>query len=100
MQRDDINSFLKKTPGWCEISYINNMENNSMQIREYLLAWIFASIHNEHGFSLSVSQKGYSMFNDKIFLELIDRSRKELSKGYYKFIYKKLKRAIKLTIGK
>ena len=57
-QQRGIGSFLKMAPGWCEISYLNKMEIGEMTLREYLLAWVFASLSSEHGFALFVAKEG------------------------------------------
>ncbi len=95
-QQRGIGSFLKMAPGWCEISYLNKMEIGEMTLREYLLAWVFASLSSEHGFALFVAKKGYELFGDKLLLNLQNKSLKELSSGYFHLSFKLLKRIARL----
>ena len=96
LQRRSIGSFLKIAPGWCEISYLNKMDDEKMTLREYLLAWVFASINAEHGFALSVTKKAYDRFGDNFILKLQKESRRRLSDGYFRFGIKVLKHIFKL----
>jgi len=95
-QQRSIESFLKMAPGWCEISYLNKMEQSEMTLREYLLAWVFASLNAENGFALFVANKGYELFGDKLLLKLRNKSMKELSSGYFHLSFKLLKRIARL----
>ena len=95
-QQRGIGSFLKMAPGWCEISYLNKMEQSEMTLREYFLAWVFASLSAEHGFALFVAKKGYELFGDKLLLNLQNKSMKELSSGYFHLSFKLLKRIARL----
>ena len=83
-------------PGWCEISYLNKMEQSEMTLREYFLAWVFASLNAEHGFALFVAKKGYELFADKLLLNLQNKSMKKLSSGYHHLFLKLLKRLANL----
>jgi hypothetical protein len=91
-QQRSIGSFLKMAPGWCEISYLNKMEQSEMTLREYFLAWVFASLSSEHGFALFVSKKGFELFGENLLLILQKESRRKLSEGYFRLGYNYLKR--------
>lgn len=91
MQRRSIGSFLKTAPGWCEISYLNTLQSGTNSCRGYLLAWIFSTIKNEHGFALSVARLGAAKFQDELFNDLYAFSRKSLSNGYPRFAVKVIK---------
>ena len=95
-QQRGIGSFLKMAPGWCEISYLNKMEIGEMTLREYLLAWVFASLSSEHGFALFVSKKGFELFGENLLLILQKESRRKLSEGYFRLGYNYLKRIARL----
>ena len=84
LQSKSIDSFLKMAPGWCEISYINNLENDNLSRRDLLLSWVFSSIKEEHGFALRAAKIGLIKFNEKLFDELINSSKNSLSTGYIK----------------
>ena len=95
-QQRGIGSFLKMAPGWCEISYLNKMEIGEMTLREYLLAWVFASLSSEHGFALFVSKKGFELFGENLLIVLQKESRRKLSEGYFRLGYNYLKRIARL----
>ena len=91
-QQRGIGSFLKMATGWCEISYLNKMEQSEMTLREYFLAWVFASLSAEHGFALFVSKKGFELFGENLLIVLQKESRRKLSEGYFRLGYNLLKR--------
>jgi len=68
----------KDSPCWCEISYINDMKSSQLGLRENLLAWVFSSILEQHGFALGIARKGSSS-EDPIFGELYEYSLSNLS---------------------
>lgn len=101
LSQRSIGSFLKSAPGWCEIAYINTMESQDLTRREWLLAWLFASIKQEHGFALYVARLGANKFDDEFFDELYAISSRYLSPGYIKYaagmickISKRIRRSI------
>ena len=47
----------KSSPGWCEISYINDMKSSQLGLRENLLAWVFSTILEQHGFALGIANR-------------------------------------------
>ncbi len=102
LQRRFISSFLKSTPGWSEISYINNLTNTAISCREYLLAWVFSTIKCEHGFGLHVARNGAIKFKEPLFSELYDISRNSLStaSGFFKVAIRAYKKVLrKLSSG-
>jgi hypothetical protein len=99
IQRRSIGSFLKEAPGWCEITYLNSLHNDDNSCREYLLAWIFASLIGEHGFALHTAEKGAFKFQEPLFSELCTASSKALSSGYLKFAVKAVSKIARFLIG-
>jgi hypothetical protein len=97
LQRRSIGSFLKTAPGWCEISYLNTFDKN-MELREYLLAWVFSSIKKEHGFALHLAKIGRIKFNETLFDEMSLSSRKSLSKGYHNLAAKAIKKIVTIVL--
>lgn len=83
VQKKALGSFLKISPGWCEISYLNTMISDDASIRQYLLAWLFSTLDGENGFALLISQKGLELFGDPLFLVLEKKSRSQLNSGYF-----------------
>lgn len=99
LQSKSIDSFLKMAPGWCEISYINNLENDNLSRRDLLLSWVFSTIKEEHGFALRAAKIGLIKFNEKLFNELINSSKKSLSSGYIKLGRKIINKIGGIIIG-
>lgn len=77
-QLHSISWWHKSAPGWCEVSYLNTLDDPSLGCREYLLAWTFATTKGEHGFALHVANLGEDKFGDPIFSKLRSFSRKRL----------------------
>ncbi|MBK8569139.1 MAG: hypothetical protein IPN81_03720 [Nitrosomonadales bacterium] len=92
LQRRSLDSFLKMAPGWCEISYINKFDSDSLGLREYLLGWVFSSINAEHGFALHLAKAGQKKFGEPLFSEMVEESLKCLSHGYFRVGLKALRK--------
>ena len=100
IQKRSLGSFLKTAPGWCEITYINTLNSDDhLSIRQYLLAWLFSTLHGEHGFGLFVARKGFEKYKDPIFLLLQKESYRKLSRGYLNFLKKVLIRLMPLKFN-
>jgi hypothetical protein len=100
IHKRSLGSFLKTAPGWCEITYINTLNSDDhLSIRQYLLAWLFSTLHGEHGFGLFVARKGFEKYKDPIFLLLQKESYRKLSRGYLNFLKKVLIRLMPLKFN-
>jgi len=76
---------VKKSPGWGEMVFFNDITNNKyFTIRDYLLAWIFATIEEQHPYALNLANEGLYKFQDKIFSELIHYSIKQMKMSIIK----------------
>lgn len=56
--------------GWTEMSYLNNGLSDKLELRDYLLLWIFSTVKNQHGFAYEIACMGKDRFNDNIFAKL------------------------------
>ncbi|MGB5848610.1 MAG: hypothetical protein WBH40_08995, partial [Ignavibacteriaceae bacterium] len=52
--------------------------------REYLLAWVFATIEKKHSFALVVAKKGIERFKEIIFEEMEKKSIKFMKRDILK----------------
>jgi hypothetical protein len=68
----------KDSPCWCEISYINDMRSSKLGLRENLLAWVFSTMLEQHGFALGIARRG-SYSGESFFCELYESSLAKLS---------------------
>lgn len=71
-----LRSGTADSPGWTEMSYLNDGSEKSFGVREYLLLWVFATIKNQHGFAFDLAVKGEKRFSDGIFSELRNETEK------------------------
>lgn len=99
LQRQFISSFLKMAPGWCEISYLNKFDTEIMGLREYLLGWVFSSIHKEYGFALYLAKEGKARFTEPLFDEMLLSSRRALTGGYYKLAMRAFDKFVRFIAG-
>jgi hypothetical protein len=76
----------KMSPGWAEVAYLNSMSGNDFTKRDYLLAWVCASIRRQHGFALELACVGQRRFNDVIFSRLGECSVRKIRGGYFNFL--------------
>lgn len=75
----------KKTPGWAEMIYLNKMQNSVFTSREFLLAWLFATLQEHHDLAYVYADKANGKFKDEIFQELKLYSEKKLRNNIYTF---------------
>jgi hypothetical protein len=65
-------------PGWAELGYINAADAQYFGEREYLLAWLFATVQDNHDVALSYAEKAKTRFNSLIFNDLQKHSIEKL----------------------
>jgi len=80
-------SVNKSSPAWCEVSFINKFETNTIKTkRNYLLGILFSIIKNQLAFALKLSYEANEIYNDQIFsylikqIDTIYKRKKSLSK--------------------
>ena len=98
IQQRFIDSFIRTSPGWCEIAYMNTFHSLSSK-RDYLLGWVFAMILEEYGFALGLAKKGEDLFVEKIFSEMKVAALKAIQKGYIRLAGNVIRRTIYKLIG-
>ena len=76
-----ISYFLKTSPGWCEIDYLNDFDEISSE-RDLLLGWVIASVKNEFGFAIKIAKKGASNTDNKLFKPMLEFSKNSLSRRF------------------
>jgi hypothetical protein len=97
LQQRQPGSFLKTAPGWCEISYLNDCESPELGEREVMLAWVFASVKEHHGFALQLAQAGTSRFHNSLFNDMSVESKRRIAMNYTSVIkggWRKLARRV------
>jgi hypothetical protein len=72
----------KESPGWAEISCLNDMKDKNLSKREYLLMWVIAELKKQRGFAYSVADTGYKIFRDSVFKEMSDFTLKQSENEY------------------
>lgn len=78
-----IKESLKKAPGWGELTFINSFMNDELGQREYFLGWMFSTFENHHSFAFELAGNGYKKFNNNLFLELKQYSKKKIKSAVY-----------------
>jgi len=100
---DDLNSdfhpwlpqYLNTSPGWCEITYLNDMQKLLTNERAVLLGWIFATIKQQHGFALHLARQGRVNFANPLIGELLRYSEIQLTPPLWKRRFRSLKGKIR-----
>ena len=64
---------FRTSPCWAEVSYLNKFGIHAyhLELRDYLLGWIFAIIEGQYGFSLDIALQGAERFQEKVFVILM-----------------------------
>lgn len=92
---------IKKSAGWGEMTYFNTFHNEgSFTFRDYLLAWVFATIEKQHGFALSLSQSAKARFNDSLLSEMESYSKGQIRKSVWTIgFYPAIKTKLRMVLG-
>ena len=77
----------KISPGWAEIIYLNDFQNE-FTLREYLLGWIFGTILKQHGFALTIIEEAGKLDNDEATKNLLNKMKKYSIKRIKMNVYK------------
>jgi hypothetical protein len=72
----------RASPCWAEITFMNTFEGE-FSIREYLLGWLFATMHLQYGFASYLAQKGYDLFKDQLFNDMYEYSIKKMKQNVF-----------------
>lgn len=79
-----IRFFLRTSPGWGEVTYLNTCEQPSFTKRDFLLAWVFAVIEKQYGFALEIISKARQQFEDFLFDDLEKFTLSRIKQAYLK----------------
>lgn len=74
-----------KAPGWAEMVYMNKLDEEMFTAREFMLAWLFATLYNHHDFAFVYAQKGHAKTGDALFVNLKEYSEKKLKNKLFTF---------------
>ncbi len=71
------------SPCWAEVSYFNQfgIEALYLDLRDFLLGWVFAVIDGQHGFALDIALQGKQRFNETFFDMLVQYSTAEVARN-------------------
>lgn len=76
--------FLKSSPGWGEVAYLNYLRGEDFTARDFLLGWVFASLKKQHGFAMQVATSARERFGDPIFDDLRKHSMSAIRWSYFR----------------
>lgn len=82
-----FNAVGKTSPGWGEMTYINNFKDENLSKRDFLLGWVFSSIQQQNGFAYEIAENGYEIFQEDLFKEMSQYSKSKLKKEFISFSY-------------
>ncbi|MFA6339045.1 MAG: hypothetical protein WCW87_03240 [Candidatus Paceibacterota bacterium] len=77
-----ISRTSKWSPGWAEVSYMNNLDGQNFDKRDLLLMWVLATIKKQYGFAIEIALKGCELFNDQIFIEMKEATLRQTSEKF------------------
>jgi len=77
-------ALLKTSPGWGEVAYLNTFAGDTacLDLRDYLLGWVFAVVEEQYGFAVELAIKGQERFGDPLFPRLEAEALARLRSGY------------------
>lgn len=72
------NFALKQIPGWAEMTYMNNLVLEDFKSRDFILAWLFASLQERHELAFVYANQGKKKFSENIFSDLKNYSERQI----------------------
>ena len=92
-------SILRISPGWAELSYLNDFSVAAPR-RKMLLGWVFASIKQQDGHAYSIAADGLAKYGDEIFERCRRASLGQLRKRYPRLAMHVLRRGLSKMLGR
>ncbi len=83
LERKIASHTLKKAPGWSEMIYMNSLQSDQFSPREFMLAWLFATLQDHHDIAFAYAKNATERFSDGMFKELQTFSEKKLKSKIY-----------------
>lgn len=79
-----LSQFLTIAPGWAEVAYLRAFSEDvdCLDLRDYLLGWLFATIERHHAYALEIAVNGYQRFGDSLFIELEREALRRMRRQY------------------
>jgi len=74
---------LRTAPCWAEVSYFNafGIDAGYLDLRDYLLGWIFAVLEEQYGFALDIALQGKERFRERVFDILVQYATERIMRG-------------------
>ncbi len=69
---------LTSSPGWAEVTYLNDLSWETPSLREFLFGWVVSTIKGQFGHALSIAIDGKNRFEDPIWRECYDATLRTL----------------------
>lgn len=99
IQKKFIDSFIRTSPGWCEITYMNTFDSLKSK-RDYLLGWLLSVLLKEYGFALKLAIKGENLYGEQIFTEMKAVSLNRIKKSLPHIVLNVLNRLVRKMFWK
>jgi Methyltransferase FkbM domain len=83
LERRLAGASLKRAPGWAEVEYLNDFEDDSvLDKREFMLGCLFALLRGHAAFTLELALRGQTRFGDAVFHQLEAAARRAIRRRY------------------
>lgn len=69
---------IKPVPGWAEMIYMNELNQQTVSTRDYILCWLFATLQDRHDVAFTYAKRAAERYNEAIFTECQNYSVKQL----------------------
>jgi hypothetical protein len=98
LQRAHPASFYRTSPGWCEISYLNRLEDGSPSERDLLLGICFALIQGQLGFAAELARRGQAQRANPLFDATLHAVQSRATLGYLRLAKDKMAHAFRRVL--
>lgn len=91
------------SPGWGEVCYMNKLKSTEVDLRTYLLAYVFAVIEQQFGYALEIAEQAASKFDDPVLYKMKRYALTRISRNQLKWpffaVKNKLNKVFNLVFG-
>jgi len=100
VQRRFVSSILKMSPGWSELTYLNDFSGAPDSRRQYYLGWVFSTIKKQDGHALAIAERGLRIFADPVFEDCRRASLRQMRARYPQLALHVLRRGLAKVFGR
>jgi hypothetical protein len=100
IEYNNAKKYIKTSPGWVKVSYINTFEGSNYSKRDLLLGIAVSIVKNQYGYALDLTLKAMEIYpEEELFSEILNSLIKHIKSKRSKYFLHRVKNKLKRTFG-